>query len=308
MVAIFVVVGIAVFIGWQIKRRREQGQLAALRAKREAELALLEAQKQKELVTYVVPNEVIPKRTIITDRMVRVVSVEKAMAPWGDGDRKAYPASVDQVVGRIAMVRLAVQEPIRKERLAAKDDLRAVSFIIEQGKRAVTIPINLVRGVGGFIRQGDFVDVLGSFTVPGGQNITKNILRKVRILIVDKTYLKEKGEKSEEELEEEPTEAAAEPQPGVPQSSTQAYNNLGMVTFEVTPAEAEKLVLASAKIPLTLVLRNPNDPKESGEENSVTLDQDIFVDDSQLTVDTDPVGEVEVILGDQKQVREVGVQ
>lgn len=307
MVAIFVVLSIVLFISWQIKRRREQAQQAALRAKREAELALIEAQKQKEAVSYVVPNEVIPKRTTITDRMIRVVQVEKSMAPWGEGDRKAYPESLDQVVGKIALVRLAVQEPIRRERLAAKDDLRAVSFIIEQGKRAVTIPINLVRGVGGFIRQGDFVDVLGSFEVPGGQNITKNILRKVRILIVDKTYVKEEDPNKAEEDEDLEEEEAA-PQPGVPQSSTQAYNNLGMVTFEVTPAEAEKLVLASAKIPLTLVLRNPNDPKEEEDISSVTLDQDIFVDDSQLAVETEPIGEVEVILADMKQVREVGVQ
>jgi pilus assembly protein CpaB len=308
MVAIFLVVGIVLFLGFQLKRRRETAKLAQLRAQREQELALIEAQKQKELVTYVVPIEVIPKRTTITDRMVHVVSIEKSMAPWSnEEERKTYPASVDQVVGRIAMVRLAVQEPVRKERLAAKDDLRAVSFIIEQGKRAVTIPIDLIRGVGGFIRQGDFVDVMASFQIPGGQSITKAILRKVRILIVDKTYVKDrtaKDDSEDEDLEEKPKE----PQPGVPQSSTQAYANLGMVTFEVTPAEAEKLVLASNKLPLTLVLRNPTDPKEDNEDSTVTVDRDIFVDDSQLTVEPEQVGEVEVILGATKQVREVGVQ
>lgn len=308
MVGVVIVIGVVVFIGLQIKNRREVGRLAALRAQEAAARAAEEAKQQKELVSYVVPNEAIPKRTTLTDRMVRVVQVEKTVAPWSDeAGRKAYPQSVDQVVGRIALVRLTAQEPIRKERLAAKDDLRAISFIIEPGKRAVTVPMDLIRGVGGFIRQGDFVDILASFPVPGGQTITKAILRRVRILIVDKTYVKAKNP-SEEEEQEEPPEGEKQGPAGVPGAPTQAYNALGMVTFEVTPDEAEKLVLASAKLNLTLVLRNPQDPLEEEGDPTVTIDQDIFVDDSALTPNTEPVGEVELILGSAKETRAVGVQ
>lgn len=306
MFGIFLVVAIVLFLGWQIKRRREAGAVEAARLEREAEERRLAQEELKKLVTYVVPNEVIPARTTVTDRMIRVVSVEKQNAPWKDEeDQKNYPQSIDQVVGRIALVRLAVQEPLRKERLASKDDLRAISFLIEPGKRAVTVKMDLTRGVGGFIRQGDYVDILGTFTLPGNRTVTKAILKRVRILIVDRTYAKEKTpaqlEAEQEELTEEEKKKKASP--------TKAIAQLGMVTFELTPDDAEKLILADTRIPLTLALRNPGDPVDEEDEYEVVRDDDVFTDGSEAELPPqEPEGEVELVLGATKTTQKVGVR
>lgn len=306
MFGIFLVVAIVLFLAWQIKGRREEGAREQARLEQEAEERRKQQEELKKLVSYVVPNEVIPARTTVTDRMVRVVSVEKQHAPWKDEeDRRRYPQSIDQVVGRIALVRLAVQEPLRNERLASKDDLRAISFLIEPGKRAVTISMDLTRGVGGFIRQGDYVDILGTFDLPGGRTVTKSILKRVKILIVDRTYAKAK---SADELEAE-QEEMTEDEKKKKSSPTKAVNTLGMVTFELTPDEAEKLILADSRIRLTLALRNPGDPVDEEDEYEVVRDDDVFTDGSDAVLPPqEPEGKVELILGANKQTQTVGVR
>ena len=306
MFGIFLVVAIVLFLAWQIKRRREQGAREQARLEQEAEDRRKQLEELKKQVNYVVPNEVIPARTTVTDRMVRVVSVENQHAPWKDEqDQKTYPQSIDQVVGRIALVRLAVQEPLRHERLASKDDLRAISFLIEPGKRAVTINMDLTRGVGGFIRQGDYVDILGTFDLPGGKTVTKAILQRVKILIVDRTYAKAKTPQELAAEQEELTEDEKKKK----SSPTKAIGKLGMVTFELTPDEAEKLILADNRIRLTLALRNPGDPVDEEDEYEVVRDVDVFTDGSETALPPqEPEGKVELILGANKQTQKVGVR
>ncbi len=307
---IIVALAVVAFIGFQIRSR--QAEVKAAKARREAEEAqrLRELQEAQQPVQYIVPLSKIPARTIITDRMIEVKQVPKKSAPWLDEeDSNNYLKALDKAVGRIALVDLAKNEPLRKERLARKDDLRAISFLIEPGNRAVTIGMDVVNGVGGFIRQGDYVDILGTFQLPDGNTITKAILKRVKILIVDKTYIRDrKVEEEEDPLDEEEAEEEKGPE-GVPGNPDQAYNALGMVTFEVTPENAEKLILASGKINLTLVLRNPGEAASVEDESrSVITGKEIFNDGNPVKPPPEPEGTVELILGTSKESRNVGVQ
>lgn len=309
MVAIVVAVLAGFFLYSQFRNRKaaaaEAARLQAQRMKEEEE----KRKKLLEQITYVVPTEIIPRRTVITDSMVRIVSAAKKDIPWAQNEenfkkvRGRYPDAVEKVVGKIALVELGPKEPIRAERLASKNDIRAISFVIPPGKRAVTIRMDAVRGVGGFIRQGDFVDILGTFKLPGsGETITKPILQRVKVLIVDRTYFRPKT------AEEIKREKQLQKEKGTPPRPQQANPNIGvnmaMVTFEVTPEEAEKLILADQRIqPLVLALRNPVDPENLGPE-VIAEDQDIFVDPNRPP--PEPKGKVTVILGRSKTVKDVG--
>lgn len=300
LVSIVVVVLAVFFLYSQFRSQQRAAEDAKLEAQRKAEEEKARLAAQLEKVKYVVPREKIPKRTVITDAMIQVVEIEKKYAPWKDKKgRERYPENKADVVNKIALTELAVKEPIHYGRLAAKDDLRAISFVIEPGKRAITIPMDPVRGVGGFIRQGDYVDIVGSFQTPGGaETLTKTLFQRVRVLIVDRTYVREGGPAPETEEEKAQAAAAA----GNP---NQALANLAMVTFEVTPKDAEALVLAASRIPLHLVLRNPGDSQEVSDEDGTVGDVDIFR--NPAAPPPEPKGRVEVILGSEKISREVGV-
>jgi pilus assembly protein CpaB len=99
------------------------------------------------------------------------------------------------------------------------------------GTRAVSIRVDAVTSVGGFVTPGDFVDVL---LTRGSDStlITDTILRKVRVVAVDQ---------SSDELQDSPALVAT-------------------VTVEATPDESQILALAQKAGTLSLALRDPDAP------------------------------------------------
>lgn len=305
---IFVVLfGFGIF--WAVRRRQASAAQEELLRKQQIEAAQKAAEADREMVTYVAPTQAIPQRTTITSQMVETRQVQKKVAPWAGkpGGSDPYPASLDKVVGQIALVDLVPGEPIRSERLAGADDMRAVSFAIDPKMRAVTIPIDPARAVGGFIRQGDFVDILGTFSIADGKQMTKRILQRVRILIVDKTFLKPERADARK-ADDERAKAEEQAKTGVPGNATSAYANVGMVTFEVTPEDAEKLVLASQKVPLTLALRNPTAPVVDEEQapDTVAVDEVVFSPPGQSNLESEGTVEIFEALG--KRVEKIGIR
>lgn len=312
MAAAALIVLLLGFVFWLRSRRQAQADRARKRAEEKRRRLEIEAAKRKEEVAYVAPRQDIPARTTITDEMIRVVAIAKEDAPWAENeeDLERYPKSVDQVVGRIALVDLARDEPLRVERLAAKDDLRAISFIIERGRRAVTIPINADKAVGGWLRQGDFVDIMGTVSLPdGSETVTKPIMQRVKIMVVDDTFIREKAQKTEDEDsggKKKKKGAGPSTPKGVPKGFDSAYRSIGSVTFEVDPVEAEKLILASERIPLHLVLRNRDD--------EVIIDDPVVIKYGDVTGIKEeekvakPKGTVELISGRSRSKIEVGVE
>lgn len=235
------------------------------------------------LPVLVVRGEVLPG-TILTRELLAVVHVPRALAPEGV-DQGKIPRTAEEVLDMVALARLSPGEPVRHERLADRNDLRTVSYFIRPGFRAVSLRMTLDSAVGGFVRQGDFVDVLGTFEVPGASPITKAVLERARILAVDRTYVP-RGPGAV---------AATRPSaPDVPDDPFRAYSSVGMVTFEVTPSDAEKLLLASGRVPLELVLRHPED---TGTGAPVLWDRPVFgPPEAGDSPPEEPAG-VEVLLG-----------
>jgi pilus assembly protein CpaB len=132
---------------------------------------------------------------------------------------------------RITLSPFVRDEPIIASKVSAPDQRASLSTVIEKGKRAVTVAVDDVRGVAGFIFPGDFVDVVLTRTdnSNGPQNFSEVILQHVKVLAIDQMA----GQR-----QEHPTVAKA-------------------VTVEVDPEQALRILLGANIGKLSLILRQP---------------------------------------------------
>lgn len=191
-------------------------------------------------------------------------------------------SSLQWLKTRIAVDDVEKGEPIVMSRFLDPAQMGRVSDHIPDGRRAITLRIDRVRGVAGFLNQGDFVDVIGSFTVEG-RNLTKYVMPKVKILAVNTIFQAAGGLPTDPNDPNTPSGSPApaaspsaapapapaapgpiaSPSPGGPPNERGRIQgqDITLVTFEVTPSDAERLIVASEHARLYLILRNPNDPE-----------------------------------------------
>jgi len=134
--------------------------------------------------------------------------------------------------GQITKTDLLEGEVIRQERVSTKLEGVTLASLLEPGMRAVTVRVDDVIGVAGFLLPGNHIDVLASRSLSSGSSnrvVTETILKKIKVLAVDQTA----GTK-----ENDPVVVRA-------------------VTLELTPKQAEQIVKAREEGRLQLALRNP---------------------------------------------------
>jgi pilus assembly protein CpaB len=135
---------------------------------------------------------------------------------------------------RMALAAVARNEPILRSKITAPGQRATLSSILDPGKRAVTVRVDDVRGVAGFIQPGDRVDVVLIRTEAESRSkegYSDVILQSAKVLAIDQIT----GERTEQ-----PTIAKA-------------------VTLEVSPEEAQKILLATNIGRLSLILRQPEE-------------------------------------------------
>jgi len=150
-----------------------------------------------------------------------------------DGVPKGAFLDFDALVGQVAKQSVYAGEIILKSRIAELPPGSPLAAVILEGKRAITVRVNDVIGVAGFLLPGSRVDVI-STTKKGGSN---TILQDIKVLAVDQTTTAQK---------DSPVVVRA-------------------VTLEVDPAEAEVLVKATQQGTVQLTLRNPLDGTRTAE-------------------------------------------
>jgi pilus assembly protein CpaB len=146
---------------------------------------------------------------------------------------------VEDCAGRALLTNLAGNEPVLESKLAPKEAGAGLPATIPEGMRAVSVAVNEVNGVAGFVIPGTMVDVLVTGRLSGNtadpnNNITRVILENVRVLAA--------GQQVEQDRE------------GKPQK-------VPVVTLLVTPEDATKLTMASTEGKIQLALRNTIDAK-----------------------------------------------
>jgi pilus assembly protein CpaB len=143
--------------------------------------------------------------------------------------------NVDDVVGRGIIVPIVQNEPILPMKLASKEAGAGLPPAIPPGLRAVSVRVNEVIGVAGYVLPGTHVDVVVTVS-PTNQPIdmtSKVILTNVLVLAA--------GTKIERATDKD------KPMP------------VSVVTLLVDPEEAERLTLAASEGKIQLALRNPLD-------------------------------------------------
>jgi len=190
--------------------------------------------KKVEMQTVVVAAYDLPWSTVLTKDMVRTVSFLKESLPNG------YFLDSSRVVGRTLIQPLRVNEPVTETRLAPTSvTTGGVAAIITLKKRAMSVKVDKVVGVSGYIHPGNRVDVLVTLNQQSGQQLTSPITKIVleNILVL-----------------------ASGPQFTEPQKKDEKPDqSVDVITLEVTPEEGEKLALASNEGKLQLALRNFSD-------------------------------------------------
>src|SRR5213594_4882921 len=156
-------------------------------------------------------------------------------------DRKDLPRGVfvktSDVVDRAVAVPIVAGEIVLNGKLAPKGSGEGLTALIEPGMRAVSVQVNEISGVSGFIQPGTRVDVLFTRTFSNGDAATITILQNVKVLAYGRQL---------------------DPSAKVDQRDT---NRPTVATLLVTQEEAQKVVLAQQRGRIQLVLRNGLDDK-----------------------------------------------
>jgi len=165
----------------------------------------------------------------------RLTSADLRAVPWSDVAKPAGAfGRVDDCLDRALITPVVENEPVLEEKLAPKEAGGGLSVAILEGMRAISVRVDDVVSVAGFVVPGTRVDVLVTGPTPTGDSVTRTALQNLQVLAV--------GQKWEPDRE------------GKPQTYT-------VVTLQVLPEEAEKLTMASTEGKIHLALRNTIDSK-----------------------------------------------
>ncbi|HJV65392.1 MAG TPA: Flp pilus assembly protein CpaB [Geomonas sp.] len=177
----------------------------------------------------------IPVGTALDSPMVKLVKWPKESVPPG---ACTNPAALK---GRVAVRPLVAGDAVTEQKLlplngAAGAGAGVMSYLVPAGHRAVTVAINEVAGVAGFLTPHSRVDVVLNIPQPGSRsdqenNIAKVILQNVPVLATGQVTDQKEGK------------------PVV----------VPTATLDLAPGDAEKLIVGTKKGSLQLLLRNVTD-------------------------------------------------
>jgi pilus assembly protein CpaB len=212
-----------------------------LNSQAEARLKSLEAQKVKPTAAQTI---------VVASRQLRFgnelsASVLREM-PWPiDALPQGAFKSIQQVLTdgkRVVLTAIEANEPVLASKITGQGQRATLSAVIGGGHKAVTIRVNDVDGVAGFILPGDRVDVMLSRQLEKNSAINDVVLKNTKVLAIDQLA---------DERSDKPSVAKA-------------------VTLEVDIAGAQRLALASQTGTLSLALRKAGD-SEATASRPITL-------------------------------------
>jgi pilus assembly protein CpaB len=177
------------------------------------------------MATVVAAEIAVPFGTKVSERHLKILSMPAEYVPPGSF------SSIQEVLDRVTVQPIVAGEILMRERFSEHENGSTLAALVSEKMRAVTVRVDDVIGVAGFLLPGNRVDVLAARRESGQRATAETILRDVKVLAVDQTAATEKNE---------PVIVRA-------------------VTLEVNPQQAEALVKAKEEGSLQLTLRNPLD-------------------------------------------------
>jgi pilus assembly protein CpaB len=266
MVAFAVVFGLlAVFIAQ-----------AWLNGQAERRLRSLEAQKKPVTTnTLVVASQRLPFGVELGREHLREVPWPAESMPQG-----AF-ATINDLLSagkRVVLAPVEANEPVLAIKVTGPGQRATLSAIVGEGMKAVSVRVNDVEGVGGFVLPGDRVDVVLTRQLEKGNATTEVVLQNARVLAVDQS------------ADDRASKAAV----------------AKAVTLEVDTVGAQKIWLAASVGSLSLLLRKAGEVSAEPTRR-VTLD-DLSKPERILPQKNQSVTSVSVQRGGQRQSYEVPVE
>lgn len=165
----------------------------------------------------------IPFATKVEERHLKLVEMPEGLTPDG------FFKSIDEVIGKVSTTNISRGEILVTERFRTHTTGSTLAALVNTNMRAVTVRVDDVIGVAGFLLPGNTVDILASRKNGQNRAITETILKNIKVLAVDQTAAAESNE---------PVIVRA-------------------VTLEMLPRQAEILFQARTEGKIQLTLRNP---------------------------------------------------
>ncbi len=188
---------------------------------------LIAAESNRSSLPVVVAARDLDLGQVVTEDDVRLVDWPSDAVPEG------YARSLNEVVGRGLIAELRTNEPVLNSKLAGAAEGAGLPPLIPTGMRALSVRVDEVVGVAGFVTPQTRVDVILTIQPNGSaEPRSKVILQNVRALAAGQEIRRDED--------------------GKPMTVT-------VVTVLVTPEDAEKLVLASTQGRIQMALRNTLD-------------------------------------------------
>jgi pilus assembly protein CpaB len=160
----------------------------------------------------------------------RLNETNLAFASWPEANvPKGAFTDMTTLADRIAVSKLVAGEPLLAAELAAPGSGAGLVAMIEPGMRAMSIKVDEVTGVGGFILPNTFVDIIGVEKLKNDRRKADTILRRIKVLAIAQETFTEEGK----------------------------AKVVRTVTLELKPKQAETLALQTYKGSIHLILRNP---------------------------------------------------
>ncbi|WP_375289544.1 Flp pilus assembly protein CpaB [Qipengyuania sp.] len=206
------------------------------------------------------PKVLVAQRALTPGTIITADSL--SFQPWpGELVKDAYflegEADMNKLLGTVVRFAITAGEPVTQGALVAPGDRGFLAAALSPGMRAVTVPVNDLSGVAGFVFPGDRVDMMLTQSVEGDGGelkATETILRNLRVLATDQATSQE----------------VVEGRVQVRKSTT--------VTLEVTPRIAEKVAVARNLGTLELSLRslaeNQNDLERALASGAIKVPDD----------------------------------
>ena len=191
----------------------------------------LSTRSQEQTVREQVPMTQVVIAARDLDTGTRLTEQNLVLADWPKANvPKGAFTKIEDVVGRVTVTKLRAGVPLAAAELAAEGSGVGLVAQIRPGYRAMSIRVDEVIGVGGFILPSTYVDVI-AVEKQGENSVGKTVLERIQVLAVAQETFVEEGK----------------------------AKLVRTVTMELSQRQAEKLAAYINQYPIHLVLRNPAD-------------------------------------------------
>lgn len=184
--------------------------------------------KQYTSIEIVVPTRNLRKGTILDNSVLAVRKVPRAFIHQDT----VLPATVGDVITHQLVHQVNKGEPLLMSHMS-KSRGKGFSSLIEDGNRALTFPVDIIKSVSGMLRPGDHIDLL--------MTLDDKKVKKTLPLLIDVEVLAT-GEQVDEEF-----------------ANNEVSARYQTITLLVSSENASRIIHANQTANLSIVLRSPND-------------------------------------------------